>query len=125
MGLNQKNIFLIDGAGALTTALLLGLVLLPFESFFGMPSHIVQALAIAAGGLSVYSFCCHFMTRKFSPVLLRIVMIANLSYCLFAAVLTVLNFKLLSIAGIAYFVGEIIVVLWLVKREYHVLSKGH
>jgi len=125
MPIHEKNIFLIDGVGALTTALLLSLVLLPFESFFGMPSHFVQALALAAWGMAAYSLYCHFAIRKFSPVLLRIIMIANLVYCIVTAGLTVLNFKLLSAAGIAYFVGEIIVVLWLVKQEYHVLSKRH
>jgi hypothetical protein len=50
-----RNVFLLDGIGALVSSLLLVVLLAPFESFFGMPSDYVYQLAIPA-----CCICCLF-----------------------------------------------------------------
>ncbi|NQZ75196.1 MAG: hypothetical protein HRT61_03650 [Ekhidna sp.] len=116
MNLNKGNIFLVDGIGAATTALLLGLLLRNFEEFFGMPGDIVLVLCAVATVFACYSFFCHFKGVKLKPYLI-IIAIANSMYCLATLVLVILNQGRLSVFGLAYFLGEIIIVICLVFFE--------
>ena len=110
MTIPPRNCFLIDGVGALVTASSLGLLLAPFESLFGMPSRIVYVLAIIAAAFAMYSLVCYLIQPSNWPVFLRVIAVANLSYSVLTILLLFVYRLEVTALGIAYFIGEIIVV---------------
>lgn len=118
--LNPKNLFLIDGLGALLTAFLVGIVLRMFEDVFGMPSKFLDILSVLACIFAVYSMSCYFFVGKKWRIFLRIIAIANLLYCLLTASLVMLLYQQLTILGVIYFVVEIFIIIALVYFELSV-----
>jgi len=119
--IHSKNIFLVDGLGAATSALLLGAVLLTFQEVVGMPERALYILMGLAFLFSTYSFICHFWVRPTDKVFLKIIMTANLLYCILTASLVAVHCEHVTTVGKIYFGLEIIVILWLVNRERKVL----
>jgi FtsH-binding integral membrane protein len=112
-----RRLFLVDGIGALTSAVMLGLVLTTLEPVFGMPSRVLVPLAIVAGLFAVYSLACHRM--NLGPAFLQGIAVANSVYCGVTLALVVAYRDSLTWLGIAYFAGEILVILGLVAAEFN------
>lgn len=118
------RLFLIDGLGALASALLLGIVLTAFQASIGMPPHILYELAGVALVFSVYSLACfYFKPRRWRPYLAAIA-IANSLYCAATASLVVYLYPLLTGFGVAYFAGELVVIGCLIFVEIKVVMNG-
>lgn len=115
--LDQRNIFLVDGVGALTTALLLGLLLSNFNAFFGVPRKISLILAGIALFFAVYSFLCHFFIREKWRPFLVVISVLNLIYCCITAIIITQLSTEITIWGIVYFTGEITLVASLAVLE--------
>lgn len=114
--------FLIDGLGAILTSLLLSQVLARFEAVFGMPRDILWLLAGVAACFAVYSISCHlFLTKNGKPYLQGIA-VANMIYCLTTLGLVLYLWASLTYLGLAYFIGEMIIILILVKLEFRVAN---
>jgi hypothetical protein len=122
--LNPKNLFLIDGLGALLTAFLIGIVLRIFEDAFGMPQKHLIILSILACIFAIYSMSCYFFVGKNWRTYLKIIAVANLMYCLLTAVLVMLLYQQITILGIIYFIGEILIIIGIVYTELSVSSKN-
>ena len=122
--LTFKRLFLLDGFGAIITALLLSLVMARFEDFFGMPSPIVYWLAGGAACFALYSFICYRTSAAHQASFLMGIAIANTTYCLVTLGLVIGRFNTLTWWGIAYFVGEVIVVMALVRIEIRFAQKA-
>lgn len=112
-----KRLFLVDGVGAIVTATLLLAVLAPFESTFGMPRPVIYSLAAVAGVFAVYTMaCCRRAGENWRPFLAAIAA-ANLAYCLITVLLLITFRNEITALGVAYFVGEIIVIASLATYE--------
>ncbi len=118
-----RRIFLIDGLGALLTAFLLCVVLAPFQSFFGMPVQVLYLLGAVAVVFAVYSFSCYFLLKQAQRSFLKAIIIANLLYCLVSLGLVIYYFQQLTVWGLLYFAGEIIVILALAALEISCLKR--
>ncbi len=116
-----KNIFLVDGIGALTTAILLRLVLARFVPLFGVPQDILILLSDIAVCFALYSLACHFLVNKYFERFLTAIIVANLLYCITTSILVILNFEMLTWLGVSYFCGEIVIILLLVMVEYRII----
>jgi len=114
---NPKNIFLLDAFGALLTAFLLFFVLRTFNTFFGLSKTILEYLSLLAVVFSVYSFSCFFLLNNNWKSYLKIICIANILYCLFTFGIILYYYQSISVFGIAYFFGEILVIVGLVFLE--------
>lgn len=121
MKFSAKNIFLIDGIGALITAILLSQLLTRFESFFGMPTQTLWILAIISVLISTYSMTCQFLLKSPFNALFKVIITANIAYCLLTSILIFSNLKSITLFGIAYFLGEIVIILFLAKKEYDIM----
>ncbi len=117
LALTPKRLFLIDSLGAVLTALLLSQVLARFETVFGMPRNILYILAGVAVVFAIYSFLCHLLVKDNWRSYLILIAIANTLYCMVTLGLVVYYFGRLTYLGVAYFIGEIIIVLSLVRIE--------
>jgi hypothetical protein len=115
--ISTKKLFLIDGTGAMVSALLLSLVLANFEAFFGMPKFVLYILSLIAFAFSLNSFA-NFITIPANPAIrLKLVAIANAAYCCLVAGLLIYYYQQLTLYGLLYFVAEKTIVLVLVYIE--------
>lgn len=115
--LQPKSIFLVDGIGALVSAILLGMVLTRLESFFGLPKNVLYVLSGMAVLLAVYSFTNAAVKPNNPAARLRLIAVANLCYCLLTVVLLIAFYTKLTIYDLLYFVGELLFILSLVYLE--------
>lgn len=120
--LNEKNIFLLDGAGAFLTAVFTGLVLPHFSQWIGLSKSILYYLAVIGSIYGAYSLGCYRFAVRNRPVMLFVIAWANLFYCLLATIIIVAVNGLTTL-GRAYFAVEIIVILGLVVVEARVYQK--
>ncbi|RYD56096.1 MAG: hypothetical protein EOP56_14270 [Sphingobacteriales bacterium] len=116
-----RNLFLIDGAGALLSAVLL--YTLAIHDVTGMPSKVMYTLAGIATVFAVYSLSCFFMVRERWRAFIKEIAVANLLYCLLTAALSVYFFPKLTPLGIAYFLAEMVVTAILIWKELEAVRK--
>ena len=118
IAVKPKNLFLIDGIGALTTAALLYFVVGRWDSLFGMPSDIVSLLAFIALGFAAYSMVCFLSIPRQWKRFLALIATANSLYCVATLTLCILHRDAVTALGWAYFLGEIAIVMALVTLEF-------
>lgn len=114
---NPRYIFLMDGLGAILSAVLLALVLPLYVDLLGMPIETLFILSILPVGYAIYSLLCYLMDPFQWKFYLRVIAIANFLYCLVTMVYLVLNLEQTTIFGELYFVLEMIVVASLATFE--------
>jgi hypothetical protein len=119
-----RNVFLPDGVGALLSALLLVFLIAPFDVVFGMPPEMAYNLSFPAFGFAVYSLGCYVLNPKAWKPFMRLIAPANALYCCITFALVIALYTSLSKLGVAYFLGEIVIVfavigieLWTVRRH--------
>ncbi|MEX2513642.1 MAG: hypothetical protein WD398_12110 [Cyclobacteriaceae bacterium] len=99
MNCTAKNVFLLDGMGALTTAILLSQVLARFESLFGMPKEVLFILSGLAFCFALYSITCHLLIKNNFEAYLKVIITASLIYCLATFGLVLLQGEILAKLG--------------------------
>lgn len=117
MRINSKNIFLVDGLGAIFSASVLGVVLVNFQGLFGMPQQVLFYLMIVACIFSFYSLGCHFFKPANWQSFLLFIAISNTIYCIISVAFAFYHIDTLTTLGCLYFVSEVIVVMLLVNLE--------
>lgn len=117
---SPRTLFLVDGVGALVTALLVGVVLPTLREHIGTPRPVLRALALTAAVFAAYSLTCAATRPKRWPGYLRGIALANAGYCLVTAALLIRFTAALHVLDWLYFVGEIVVVCALVTLELRV-----
>jgi len=120
--LKPKTVFLIDALGAALTAIFLIAVLKTFNEYFGMPQETLTILSILALVLAIYSFSCFVFLDNNSQKLISPIIVANLAYCILTLVLAIYYYNKLTILGLIYFVGEILIICGLVYIELKTLK---
>ena len=119
-----KKIFLIDGAGALLTALTLIFAPVLLPGIFGLPQAQTMLLGRIAVCIAVYSL---YNYVRFNPtrwkLLLRIIALANLAYCLLSLVVLIYFYKQVTVIGWIYFTGEIAIIISLFLWEMNILNR--
>ena len=118
-----RNVFLLDGIGALVSSLFLVVLLAPFESFFGMPSDYVYQLAIPAFVFAVYSIACYVFNPNNWQPFMKLIALANFIYCCVTFYLILKLFYRLTQFGVLYFLLEIAVVLMVIALEINTIRK--
>lgn len=117
-----KNIFLLDGFGALLTTLLLFFLLRTFNDFFGLSKDVLKYLSILAFLFFVYSISCYFLVKQNWKPFLKVICTANILYCVLTLSIVIYNYPNISILGIAYFSGEITIIVGLVLLEIKTIT---
>ena len=118
-----RNVFLLDGIGALVSSLLLVVLLAPFESFFGMPSDYVYQLAIPAFVFAVYSIACYVFNLNNWQPFMKLIALANFLYCCLTFYLILKLFYRLTHFGVLYFLLEIAVIFMVIALEINTIRK--
>jgi hypothetical protein len=118
-----KNLFLLDSLGALLSAVMLGFVLTKYEIFFGMPADVLHILAVIPCVFALYSFLGFLIKTKNERLYLTIIATVNLLYCCITTFYVFNFYQQLTIWGLSYFIGEIIVVVTLALYELRIARK--
>ncbi|RYF80022.1 MAG: hypothetical protein EOO03_17680 [Chitinophagaceae bacterium] len=114
---------MLDALGALMTAFVLSTILARFNSYFGMPSHVLYLLVVVACVFMFYSIGCYlWLKRNYRPYLLLIAF-ANLLYCAFTIGSVGFFYKKITVLGFIYFLLESLVIIGLVLVEKRVSEK--
>jgi hypothetical protein len=122
--INPYQLFLVDGVGALLSALMLSLVLARFENTFGISKDVLYLLSLAPFLFCIYSLMCFSIRIRNWRNYLKIIAIANLLYCCYTLFLLFDLSATLTFWGFLYFFLEIVVVVLLamfeIKVAFHV-----
>lgn len=118
MKYSPKRLFLLDASGAFLTAFLLGVLLVRFEPYFGMPRRILYGLSLLAGVFMVYSFACYCWVANHWRPFLKGIALANLAYCCLTFGLVWYYYPQLTALGVGYFLLEIAVIVAVVWIEW-------
>lgn len=124
MRVSPKQMFLIDGIGAVLTALCLGVVLPLFHEHIGLPKEVLIAMGGAGVFYGIYSFSCFFFIRSRYVASLKLLILANLLYCVASAAVVTFYVEQMTLLGLGYFALEVLVILGVVFLEMNVL-KNH
>lgn len=122
--LSANNVFLIDAIGALLSTLMLGVVLVHFESYIGMPESALCPLAFVAALFTIYSGICHFIVNSKWKPCLRIIAMANALYCFASIIVVTYHYEQLTTLGMIYFLGEFAVISIIVTAEYKLIKRA-
>ncbi|MEO1652288.1 MAG: hypothetical protein AAFU64_01980 [Bacteroidota bacterium] len=122
MTLKLRQLFLIDGLGALLSVFMLGFVLVRLESYFGIPISVLYVLAAIPIFFALYDFLCYFFLQKGFPPYIKAIALANISYCIFSLVLAFFHRDSITLFGWLYIVGEILIVVFLSLWEWRLAS---
>ena len=117
-----RYLFAIDGAGALLSAFLLGVVLVRWEAVFGIPVRVLYVLAAFPLLFAVYDGWCYWRARPNPAPYLRGIAVANLSYCVLSLGLAAGHAATLTPWGWAYLLGEVSIVIALAIFELRVAA---
>lgn len=127
---SPKNIFLIDGMGALITFLSLFGIAFWLQEYFGMPKIVLSGLAILAFFYCVYAFSCYFLLfDKFGKAVkkwqsfLKVIIAANSLYGAMLFFLLIYFYQSITILGFTYFTFEISILTVLVILEMKMAFK--
>ncbi|MCB0620776.1 MAG: hypothetical protein KDC32_07565 [Saprospiraceae bacterium] len=115
--MSVKSLFLLDAAGALLSAFLLGMVLVEFEAMFGIPANTLYFLASLPCLFAVYDLYCYRAAPADIAVFLKRIAFANLGYCLLSLALACHHREELTGLGWTYILLEIVVVALLASFE--------
>lgn len=119
---HPKLVFLLDALGALLTSTLIGGLLVAYQPYIGLSFNWLYILASIAAVLTIYSSSCAVLIqRKWKPFLL-IIISANILYACLTATLIIVHYKEFTPLGLAYFIGEIFVLLGVIWIEIKTLK---
>ena len=118
-----RKLFLLDGFGAITSATLLGVVLVKLENVFGIPISTLYLLASLPCLFAIYDFYCYFKIERNLGKFLKRIAIINLLYCCLSIGLAFYHYQVITNFGWMYIIGEIGIVVVLSMVELKV-AKG-
>jgi len=121
--LNPKELFLIDGFGAIVSAFMLGVILVQFEYFFGIPSSTLYILAAIPIFFVFYDFFCYRKKNHQIGPYLRVIAILNLLYSCLSLGFAFYHVELIKFWGWYYIISEIIILVALSFYEFKIANQ--
>lgn len=113
------NVFKLDFIGAIVSVISFCTIMIPLHVFFGVEFQSVKEIGIFTLCVSLISFCCfRFARNKHVITGLYVLIAANISYCVFTAVIMISNFDQITAPGLLYLNFEIAVILIIAAIEY-------
>lgn len=119
---NPKKVFLVDGFGAISSAILLGIVLVKWEGIFGIPKPTLYFLASLPCLFAMYDLYCYFKVDKNPGIFLKGIAFANLLYCVLSSGLVIYHFDKIAYWGWTYIIVEIMIVTAIAVFELKVAN---
>ena len=119
---NPKRLLFIDMIGALVSAMMLGVVLVHFKAFVGIPITALYILAAIPVFFALFDFVG--LLSKSPYLFLRIIAVLNFLYCVLSLGMAFYHESSLTLWGWVYIIGEIIIVCILARIEWTVAQES-
>jgi len=119
----QRELFLVDGIGAIVSAISLGIILVEYEYIFGIPIPSLYLLAAIPCVFIVYDALCYFTLKSDYGIFLKIIAALNIAYCLFSAGIAIYHRYQLFSLGWLYISVEIAIIYKLARIQWQVGKK--
>lgn len=113
---NPRKLLLIDGLGALFTAIMLFIISM-LQPYFGLPTQALNYLCGIAIVFSLYSLGSYAMVKNNYKPWLAVIAVANSLYCILTLVIIIIHFKTTTPLAVIYFLGETSIIALLVYIE--------
>ncbi|QCK16135.1 hypothetical protein [Mangrovivirga cuniculi] len=120
---NPKQLFLLDGSGAILSAFLLGVVLVQFETIFGIPASTLYFLAAIPVFFALYDIISYRKDLAKTANLLKGIAVMNLHYCCLSIGLAAYHQDTITLFGWAYIISEVLIVITLSIIEIKVAKR--
>ncbi|MDC8003938.1 hypothetical protein POV27_07730 [Aureisphaera galaxeae] len=120
---NPKKLFIIDGAGALLSAFLLGVVLVRFQNIFGIPASTLYILAAIPCFFAVYDLYAYFTKKENAKTFLKGIALMNLLYCCLSIGFAFYHLSEITLLGWLYILVEVAIVTILATIEFKVANR--
>lgn len=118
----SRQLFAVDAAGAFLTIILLLGVVRPLHQWMGLPPFVPVLLACIAVGLLVASGSCYLWVRQRLPVWYTAIGLGNVAYCLIAVTVLATCCPAITIWGVLWFAGELLIILALAAVELRIIA---
>ena len=113
----EKRFFLLDGIGAFSSAIFLGIILVLCRQHIGLSSSTLYALAIPACLFVIYDMGCMLIKPRNWKPYLKAIAFMNFGYCLVSLIMVVKHWDSLTLLGLAYFTAEILIIFIIATLE--------
>ncbi|MDG1333768.1 MAG: hypothetical protein P8P74_15635 [Crocinitomicaceae bacterium] len=120
----MKKLFLVDGIGAVVSAVLLGIVLVQFQVYFGIPTSTLYFLAALPCAFAIYDFYCFFKVDKQLEKYLKGIALVNYAYCVLSIGLAIYHSASITYLGWGYVLLEVMIVIGLATFELETARKS-
>ncbi len=114
---NPKQLFILDGLGAMLSAFMLGVVLVYFQAIIGMPINTLYFLAAVPCVFILFNFFGYLSKTNKVRSFLKTIAYFNISYCFISLAFTFFHMESLTALGWFYFIVEILLVLTVAYLE--------
>ena len=114
---NPKKLFFIDGCGAILSAFLIGIVLVRFEKYIGIPPATLYLLAAFPIMFTIYDLFSYLQSHRKQLLLLKGIALFNFLYCGLSAGVALYHYDTVTICGWIYFFIEILIIMILANWE--------
>lgn len=111
-----RKLLLIDGVGALFTAIML-FIISKLQPYFGLPTQALNYLSGLALAFSLYSLCCYAIVKNNYKPWLAVIAVANMLYCILTWAIIIIHWNTTTPLAVIYFLGETSIIVLLVYIE--------
>jgi len=101
---------------------MLGVVLVHWQNFFGIPVYALYILAAIPCFFALYDLAVYSVESANTYTALKNMAFLNIAYCIFSLGIALFHVSSIKVAGWIYLVGEVIIVLLLARLELLVAS---
>ena len=117
---NPKKLLLIDGCGAILSVFLLGVVLVRFEKYIGIPPATLYLLAVFPTMFAIYDLFSYLQLDYKQPLLLKGIAFFNLIYCCLSIGVAFYHYETLTTLGWIYIFIETLIIMILATWELNI-----
>ena len=121
---NPKKLLLIDGCGAIISALLLGVVLVRFEKYVGIPPATLYLLAVFPIMFAIYDLFSYLQSHNKQPLRLKGIAFLNYIYCCLSIGVAFYHYETLTILGWIYILIETLIIMILATWELNIATRN-
>jgi len=115
-----KQLFLVDGIGALISAIMIGVVLVHLRDLIGLNITALYFLASFPILFSILDLYFYFSPDKYSKLGLKLMATLNSFYCILSISTILFHGARITTLGWIYVIVEIVILLLLIKLEWQV-----
>lgn len=118
-----RQLFLIDAAGGLLSAIMLGVVLVRLQAWVGIPTSVLYTLAVFPLVFMVYDLVCYWVGGTARPTLMKIIAYLNFGYCGLSISAAMQHRSEITMLGWGYVLVEILILILLASYELKIARR--